>query len=196
MVAKASAPALRAALGQRSPVLIGLPGVGKSSVGKRLAARLALPFVDADAEIEKAAGMTIAEIFRLHGEPAFRDGEARVIARLLREGPHVIATGGGAFMRPETRAAVAAEGIGIWLDASTDVLLSRIVKRSHRPLFRGVDARTKLDELRRARDPHFAEAPIRVTSSAGPHERVVSAILTALTASAEPAAAARLERPA
>lgn len=172
--------AVRAALGSASPVLVGLPGVGKSSVGRRLAGRLRLPFVDADVEIERAAGMSIAEIFEQHGEGAFRDGEARVIARLLREGPQVIATGGGAYMRPETRAAIAENGLAIWLDAPSEVLLSRIARRSHRPLFQGVDAREKLAELRVVRDPVFAQAPIRVISSAGPHERVVAAILTAL----------------
>jgi len=163
-------------------VLVGLPGAGKSSVGRRLAARLSLPFVDADAAIEAAADMSIAEIFERHGEAAFREGEARVIARLLREGPQVIATGGGAFMSPQTRAAVAAHGISIWLDASTDVLLSRIVRRSHRPLFNGVDPRQKLLELREARDPVFAQATIRIASSAGPHDRVVNRIVRALRA--------------
>lgn len=172
--------ALRAVLGERNLVLVGLPGAGKSSIGKRLAARVGLPFVDADCEIEKAAGMTIREVFAAHGEAAFREGEARVIARLLREGPQVIATGGGAFMSAATRAAVAEGGLGIWLDASTDVLLSRIVKRSHRPLFHNVDPRTKLLELRSVRDPVFAEAPIHVTSSAGPHERVVASIVAAV----------------
>lgn len=174
--------ALVEALGGRSLVLVGLPGAGKSSVGKRLAARLAIPFVDADCEIEKAAGMAIADIFATHGEPAFRDGEARVIARLLSEGPKVIATGGGAFMAAGTRQAIAERGIAIWLDARTDVLVARVSKRDHRPLFHGVDPRTKIEELRAARDPVFTEAPIRVISSAGPHERVVTAILEAVKA--------------
>lgn len=176
-------PGLVTTLG-RNPVLVGLPGAGKSSVGKRLATRLGVPFVDADNEIEKAAGMTIDEIFKMHGEPAFRDGEARVIARLVASGPHVIATGGGAYMRPETREAIAAHGIAIWLDASTDVLLGRIVRRTNRPLFHNVDPRQKLLDLRAVRDPVFAEAPIRVTSSAGPHDRVVQAIMRELKARA------------
>lgn len=171
---------IRERLGTRSLVLVGLPGAGKSSVGKRLAARLKLPFVDADSEIEKAAGMTVAEIFSRHGEQAFREGEERVIARLLESGPQVLATGGGAFMRQPTRERIAAHGFGIWLDATTDVLVSRVAKRGHRPMFIGVDPRSKLLELRGVRDPVFAEAAIRVTSSAGPHERVVKAILTAL----------------
>ncbi|MEM7695899.1 MAG: shikimate kinase [Pseudomonadota bacterium] len=167
---------------RRSIVLVGLPGAGKSSVGKRLAARLKLPFVDADSEIERAAGMAIAEIFKTHGEAAFREGETRVIARLLTDQIQVIATGGGAFMSPATRAAVAGNGISVWLDASTDVLVSRIEKRNHRPLFHNVDPREKLLELRAARDPFFAEADIRIASSAGPHDRVVTRIVKALKA--------------
>lgn len=168
--------------GRDNIVLVGLPGVGKSSVGRRLAARLSLPFVDADTAIEEAAGMSIPDIFASHGEAAFRDGETRVIARLMREGPQVIATGGGAFMSPATRAAVAEGGISVWLDASNEVLLSRISRRGNRPLFVGVDPRQKLDELRAARDPLFAEADIRIASSAGPHERVVHRIIKALRA--------------
>lgn len=173
--------ALLEALSGRNLVLVGLPGAGKSSVGKRLAARLGIPFVDADCEIEKAAGMPIAEIFAAHGEPAFREGEARVIARLLTDGQRVIATGGGAFMSEVTRRAVADRGIAIWLDARTDVLVSRVAKRDHRPLFQNVDPRQKIEELRAVRDPVFAEAPVRVTSSSGPHERVVNAIIKALS---------------
>ncbi|MEM6762713.1 MAG: shikimate kinase [Pseudomonadota bacterium] len=163
-------------------VLVGLPGAGKSSVGRRLAGRLSIPFVDADAEIEIAAGMTIAEIFKTRGEVEFRAGETRVIRRLLEGGPQVIATGGGAFMSPDTRQAIAEHGVSVWLDATTDVLLSRIVKRNHRPLFHDVDPRQKLMELRAVRDPVFAGADIRVTSSAGPHERVVARIVRALNA--------------
>lgn len=174
--------ALLEALSGRNLVLVGLPGAGKSSVGKRLAARLGIPFVDADCEIEKAAGMAIADIFATHGEPAFREGEARVIARLLAEGPRVIATGGGAFMAEETRRAIAERGVAIWLDARTDVLVARVARRDHRPLFQGVDPRTKIEELRAVRDPVFAEAPVKVTSSAGPHERVVTAIVEGVLA--------------
>lgn len=182
---------LKARLGDASLVLVGLPGAGKSSVGRRLAHRLALPFVDADCEIETAAGMSIAEIFARHGEAAFREGEQRVIARLLENGPQVLATGGGAFMSPATRAAVAERGIAVWLDASTDVLVSRIAKRGHRPMFIGVDPRAKIAELRAVREPVFALAPIHVMSSSGPHERVVSRILSALPAALDRAPAAR-----
>ena len=130
-----SAAAILARLGRRSIVLIGMMGVGKSSIGRRLAARLGVPFVDADTEIEKAAGMSIADIFARHGEAYFRSGEARVIARLLEAGPQVLATGGGAVMNAETRAAIKAKGVSIWLSAELDVLLRRINKRKNdRPM--------------------------------------------------------------
>ncbi|WP_108659655.1 shikimate kinase [Acuticoccus kandeliae] len=172
--------ALLTALEDRNLVLVGLPGAGKSSVGKRLAARLAIPFVDADNEIEKAAGMSISDIFATHGEAEFRAGETRVITRLLEDGPKVLATGGGAYMSADTRAAIAARGVSIWLDASTDVLVSRVARRAHRPLFKDVDPHQKLLELRRLRDPVFAGADVRVVSSSGPHEKVVAAILDSL----------------
>src|SRR5690348_17444869 len=126
--------AIRDALGRHSVVLIGMMGVGKSSVGRRLAARLGIPFVDADTEIESAAGMTIADIFTQHGESYFRAGEARVIARLLDDGPQVMATGGGAMMDANTRALIRAKGISVWLKADLDVLLKRTRRRSDRPL--------------------------------------------------------------
>ena len=168
------------ALARRNLVLVGLPGVGKSTVGRRLASRLTIPFVDADAEIEAAAGMSIADIFASHGEAAFREGEARVIARLLEDGPKVLATGGGAYMSAATREAIAARGVAIWLDAPTEVLFARVSKRHHRPLFNGVDPKRKLEELRSQRDPIFAEADVRVVSSFGPHERVVNKIVEEL----------------
>ena len=133
--------AVRAALGQRSIVLVGLMGAGKSTVGRRLAARLDLPFRDADAEIEAAAGMSISEIFAVHGEPYFRDGERRVIARLLQEGPIVLATGGGAFMNAETRARIAETAISVWLRADFEVLMRRVRKRANRPLLLQVSNR-------------------------------------------------------
>ena len=119
-------------LGPRSIVLVGMMGSGKSSVGRRLAARLGIPFVDADAEIEKAAGMTINDIFALRGEAEFRSGEARVILRLLESGPQVLSTGGGAFMNPDTRAGIAAKGLSIWLNAEIDVLMKRVRRRHDR----------------------------------------------------------------
>ena len=131
---KRAESAIVAALGRRSIVLVGMMGAGKSSVGRRLAARLGMPFVDADTEIEAAAGMTIPEIFSIHGEAYFRAGEARVIARLLDGGPQVLATGGGAFMNPDTRAAIRVKGISIWLKADFEVLLRRVKRRTDRPL--------------------------------------------------------------
>src|SRR5262252_1160315 len=131
-----AAPAIVSRLGDRSIVLIGMMGVGKSSIGRRLGARLGIPFVDADAEIERAAGMSITDIFARHGEAAFRSGEARVIARLLNGGPQVLATGGGAVMNPETRAAIGAKGISVWLKAEFDVLMKRIKRRHDRPLLK------------------------------------------------------------
>src|SRR5918992_1572516 len=127
---------VRQRLGGRSVVLVGLMGAGKSTVGRRLAARLDLPFKDADAEIEAAAGMSVSDIFAIHGESYFREGERRVIGRLLQEGPCVLATGGGAFMHPETRAWIAQNGISIWLKAEIDVLMRRVRKRSNRPLLK------------------------------------------------------------
>src|SRR5579872_2528835 len=127
--AAVSADAIRTALDRRSVVLVGMMGVGKSSIGRRLGARLGIPFVDADAEIERAAGMSIVDIFARHGEADFRSGEARVIARLLEGGPQVLATGGGAVINPDTRALIKAKGVSIWLSADFDVLMRRINKR-------------------------------------------------------------------
>jgi shikimate kinase len=162
------------ALGKRSIVLIGMMGAGKSSVGRRLAARLSIPFVDADTEIEAAAGMTIPEIFEKHGEADFRAGEKRVIARLLENGPQVLATGGGSMMDEATRAAVAAKGVSIWLKADIDVLLKRTKRRADRPL---VD---KMKELMPVREPVYAQADIIVQSRDDPHDTIVDEILAAL----------------
>lgn len=171
---------ISAALGRRSIVLVGMPGAGKSSIGRRLAARLDLPFRDADAEIEAAAGMSIPEIFQLHGEPAFRDGEYKVIARLLGEGPQVLATGGGAFMNAITRENVARSGISVWLKADADVLFARIRRRTNRPLLAGPDPRGTLERLMRQREPVFATCDITVVTADGPHEQVVQKVLDAL----------------
>jgi shikimate kinase len=164
----------------RPIVLVGLMGVGKSTVGRRLAARLRLPFVDADHAIEEAAGMTVAEIFERFGEPYFRDGERRVIARLMDGQPKVIATGGGAFINPETRALILDEATAIWLNAPPAVLADRVRRRDTRPLLRGKDARVVLDELARVRDPIYALAPIHVASQKAPHETTVEAIMRAI----------------
>ena len=148
----------------RTVVLVGLMGVGKSAVGRRLARRLDLPFIDADAEIEAAAGNSIEELFRQHGEAEFRAGERRVIARLLEGEPHVLATGGGAFMDPRTRSLVRARGISIWLNADLDTLVERVSRRSNRPLLKNGDARQTLSDLMAIRNPVYAEADITVAS--------------------------------
>ena len=161
-------------------VLIGLMGAGKTTVGRRLAQRMRLPFVDADHEIETAAGMTVADIFERFGEPYFRDGERRVIARLVDGTPKIIATGGGAFVNEATRALILAQAITVWLDAEPDVLAERVRRRDTRPLLRGRDTVQVLAELAEARNPIYALAPIRVESVAAPHDATVDAILKAL----------------
>ncbi|MFV0623545.1 shikimate kinase [Sphingomonas sp. ac-8] len=161
-------------------VLVGLMGVGKSTVGRRLAHRMRLPFVDADTEIEQAAGMTIAEMFERFGEAHFRDGERRVIARLIDGTPKVIATGGGAFINAETRTLILRQALAIWLDAAPAVLAERVGRRDHRPLLRGKDAKAVLTELAAVRNPIYALAPIRVVSQQAPHEATVNAILEAI----------------
>lgn len=174
---------VRSALGHRSVVLIGMMGAGKSSVGRRLGQTLDLPFVDADAEIEAAAGgMTISEIFETHGEPYFRAREARVLERLLSRGPQVLATGGGAWMNPDTRARVAADGVSVWLKADLDVLLRRVRKRGNRPLLAGGDPEATLRALVAERSPVYALADITVASRDAPHEHVVADLVEALHA--------------
>jgi shikimate kinase len=172
--------ALTAALGRRSVVLVGMMGAGKSSIGRRLATRLAVPFVDADAEIEKAAGMSIAEIFSAHGESYFRAGEARVIARLLEGGPQVLATGGGAFMNAETRAAIRAKGLSVWLRATLDVLSRRIKRRGDRPLLKTADPAETLRRLIEERYPIYANADLTVESRDVPHDTIVEEIIAGL----------------
>src|SRR5579862_6444955 len=183
MTGQASAAAILARLGRRSIVLVGMMGVGKSSIGRRLAARLDVPFVDADTEIEKAAGMSIADIFSRHGETDFRSGEARVIARLLDGGPQVLATGGGAVMNANTRAAIKAKGVSIWLSGEIDVLMRRINKRKNdRPMLQTADPAATLRELLVAREPIYAQADLTVQSREVPHDAIVSEIMTALAA--------------
>jgi shikimate kinase len=176
-----SGAAIVAQLGRRSIVLVGMMGVGKSSIGRRLAARLSVPFVDADMEIEKAAGMSIADIFGRHGEADFRSGEARVIARLLEGGPQVLATGGGAVLNADTRAAIKAKGVSIWLAAEFEVLMRRINKRKNeRPLLQTADPAATLRQLMVSREPIYAQADITVQSREVPHEAIVTEIMTAL----------------
>ena len=178
---RATADAVLSRLAGRSVVLVGMMGVGKSSIGRRLAARLGVPFVDADTEIEKAAGMSIADIFARHGEADFRSGEARVIARLLDGGPQVLATGGGAVMNADTRAAIKAKAVSIWLSAEFDVLMRRINKRKNdRPMLQTADPAATLRELLVAREPAYAQADLTVQSREVPHDAIVSEIMTVL----------------
>ena len=167
---------------RRTVVLVGMMGAGKSAVGRRLATRLGLPFVDADAEIEKAAGCTIADLFANHGEAAFRDGERRVMARLLAGPPCVLATGGGAFMDAETRAAVAASGISVWLRADVETLLARTSRHKNRPLLNADDPRAVLERLAAERAATYALADITVDSDERPVEDTTKAVVEALEA--------------
>lgn len=171
---------VRRALGTRSLVLVGLMGCGKSSIGKRLAAKLALPFVDADEEIERVAQKSISEIFADHGEPFFRDRESKVIARLLGSGPQVLATGGGAFITPGTRANIREAGLSIWLRAELPVLMRRVGKRDSRPLLKNGDPEQVMRNLMETRYPVYAEADVTVESRDIPHESIVAEIIAAL----------------
>jgi shikimate kinase len=174
---------IRAGLGGRSIVLVGMPGCGKSALGRRLAPRLDLPFVDVDEEIERAAGKSIKEMFADHGEAYFRDGERKVIARLLAAGPQVLATGGGALLNAETRASVGRSGVSIWVKADAALLVRRVAKRNTRPLFEGRDPETVVKELLAAREPLYAVADIVVESREVPHDMMVDEIIEALAAS-------------
>jgi len=169
-----------AALGTRLVVLVGMMGAGKSTIGRRLAARLHLPFLDADAEIEAAAGMTIPEIFEIHGEPHFRDGEARVIARLLESGPAVLATGGGSFMREETRRRVNDKAISIWLKADADIIMRRVKRRADRPLLQTADPVATVGRLIDEREPVYRHADLTIASRDVPHEKIVEECIEAL----------------
>jgi shikimate kinase len=186
MSASASAPQdaeITAALGMRSVVLVGMMGAGKSTIGRRLSLRLGLPFIDADTEIEVAhAGMTIPEIFERHGEPYFRDGEARVISRLLDNGPGVLATGGGAFMREETRNRIRDKAISIWLKVDPDTILHRVKRRAGRPLLQTADPEATVERLIREREPIYQHADVTVWSRDVPHERIVDECIDALHA--------------
>src|SRR6188472_2058770 len=173
---------ITSALGGRSVVLVGMMGAGKSTIGRRLAARLRLPFLDADIEIETAAGMSIPDIFETHGEPDFRDGEARVIARLLDSGPCVLATGGGAFMREETRKRIADKAISVWLKADLDVIMKRVKRRADRPLLQTEDPVATVARLLEAREPVYQGAELTIWSRDVPHDRIVDECLEALRA--------------
>jgi len=172
---------ITAALGRRPVVLVGMMGAGKSTIGRRLAARLHLPFLDADTEIELAhANMTIPEIFAAHGEPYFRDGEARVIARLLDGGPGVIATGGGAFMREETRQRVRDKAVSVWLKADADTIMKRVKRRADRPLLQTADPAATIARLIEERHPVYQGADLTIASRDVLHEKIVEECVAAL----------------
>jgi shikimate kinase len=173
---------ITAALGRRSIVLVGMMGAGKSTIGRRLGARLRLPFLDADIEIEAAACMSIPEIFETRGEPYFRDGEARVIARLLDSGPAVIATGGGAFMREETRNRIREKAVSLWLKADVDTIMKRVKRRADRPLLRTEDPAATVSRLSEAREPVYQGADLTIASRDVPHDRIVDECIDALRA--------------
>lgn len=170
----------RTRLGSRPIILIGLMGAGKSSIGKRLATRMDIPFSDADQEIERAAGKTIMDIFAEDGEQFFRNGECRVIARLLEGGTKVLATGGGAFMNAETRERVAAKGVSVWLKANLDLLMQRVSRRDNRPLLKNGDARAVMEKLIAERYPVYALADITIDSRDVAHEAIVDEIIAAV----------------
>jgi shikimate kinase len=173
---------IRAALGTRLVVMVGMMGAGKSTIGRRLAARLHLPFLDADTEIEAAAGMSIPEIFEIHGEPHFRDGEARVIARLLEGGPAVLATGGGSFMREETRRLVGHKAVSIWLKADAEIIMRRVRRRADRPLLRTADPVATVGRLLSEREPVYQRADLTIASRDVPHDKIVEECIEALHA--------------
>lgn len=175
----------------RPIVMVGMMGAGKSAIGRRLAHRLGLPFVDADAEIERAAGCTIEEIFAKHGEADFRDGERRVIARLLDGPVGVLATGGGAFMDADTRARIRARAVSVWLKADLETLVDRVSRRGHRPLLKNGDAREILSRLMALRHPVYAEADITVETGDAPPGATVERVVEALAARRHVPAAAR-----
>jgi shikimate kinase len=164
----------------RTIVMVGLMGAGKTSIGRRLAQRLGLAFIDADHEIEMAAGCTIEEIFERYGEAAFRDGERKIIQRLLERPPHVLATGGGAFIDPETRARIKAAGISVWLKADLDVLVRRVSRRTNRPLLKRGEPRDVLARLMELRYPVYAEADICIDSLDAPAETTVERVIEAI----------------
>ncbi|MEN9718605.1 MAG: hypothetical protein RIQ99_1483 [Pseudomonadota bacterium] len=181
-----SAPEIEALAARidRPVVLVGMMGVGKSSVGRKLATLLHMPFIDADEEIERAAQLSIPEIFAQYGEPYFRDGERRVITRII-DGPGtraIIATGGGAFVNAETRALILEKTIPVWLDSEVDVLLERVGRKDNRPLLQNGNPREILTRLRQEREPFYSQAPIQVKSTAGPHSRTVAKVLKGIEA--------------
>ena len=183
---KEKSAAIRRALGHKSVVLIGLMGAGKTAIGRRLGNRLDIPFTDADTEIESAAGQSISEIFAKHGESYFRDGERKVIARLLGDGPQVLATGGGAYMNAFARKLIAKKSVSVWLKADLDVLLERVRRRNNRPLLKCENPQEVMQQLIDERYPIYAEADITIQSRDVTHETIVGEIVMALYAKLAP----------
>lgn len=179
-ISQSNLESIRTKLGNESIVLVGLMGAGKTTIGRRLAAKLDLPFVDADHEIERAAGMSVSDIFEQHGEAHFRDGEQRVIARLLDNGPQVLATGGGAYMDTETRKTIARNGICIWLKCSHKLLMRRVRKRGGRPLLKAPDPDAVMQDLINKRYPVYGEADITIISRDVSHNTIVNDAISAL----------------
>jgi shikimate kinase len=187
------ASAIRTLLGKRSVVLVGLMGSGKSTIGKRVATMLGIGFVDADAEIESVSRMTIPELFERYGEPEFRDLERRVIRRILRSGPKVLATGGGAFMNEQTRKAIARNGVSVWLNAELDVLMERVGRKGNRPLLKTADPRATMQNLMDVRYPIYALAEITVMSRDEKKEVMAGEVVDALAQMAGYVKSAELE---
>lgn len=180
IIIRPEAAAIRAMLGKRSVVVIGLMGAGKSTIGKRLAQMLGMPFVDADAEIESVSRMTIPELFEAYGEPEFRDLERRVIKRILRSGPRVLATGGGAFMNEATRRTIAKAGVSVWLKAELDVLMERVGRKGNRPLLKTADPRATMQMLMDQRYPVYGLADVTILSRDEKKDVMVSEVIEAL----------------
>ncbi|MGB8819128.1 MAG: shikimate kinase [Rhizobiaceae bacterium] len=179
---RAEAPAIKAMLAKRSLVLIGLMGAGKSTIGKRVAQMLGVPFIDADTEIEAVSRMTIPELFERYGEPEFRDLERRVIRRILRTGPKVLATGGGAFMNEQTRKAIAKSGVSVWLKAELDVLMDRVGRKGNRPLLKTANPRATMQDLMDKRYPVYAQSDIIVISRDEKKDVMAGEVIDALAA--------------
>ena len=173
---------VRSALNGRNIVFVGMMGSGKSAIGKRLAANLELPFIDADSAIEEAAGMSIADIFESYGEDYFRDGERKVIARLMSEGSTILSTGGGAFMNDETRTLIKEQATSVWLKADFDTLMERVSRKDNRPLLKTDDPEATMRSLLAEREPFYAKADLTVESRNETHEKVVEAVNDALLA--------------
>lgn len=190
-VAEAIESNLRERLGGRSIVFVGLMGAGKTAIGRKVAQMLGMPFIDSDHEIESVSRMTVPDLFELYGEPEFRSLERRVIARLVEEGGRVVSTGGGAFMNEETRSAIAANAVSVWLKAELDVLMERVAKNKHRPLLRDPDPRAVMERLMKERHPVYAQADVTVFTRDEPKDVIAAETISALARHLEGTGAAK-----